>query len=91
MCETNKAKDICHQHKITEINRGQLPATETLQFLLVQFVGVRVKVLICCHHSSLWSNSVKVAMSADFSGRVQCVFPEPRRISGGHPTHTSAN
>lgn len=41
--------------------------------------------------NSLWCNKVKVALSAGFSGRVQRVFPEPRRISGGYPTHTSAN
>lgn len=38
----------------------------------------------CCN-GRIW------AMSAGFSRGVQRVFPQPGRISGGHPTHTSAN
>lgn len=39
----------------------------------------------------LWRHEAELIVSAGFSGRVQRVFPESRRISGGHPTHTSAN
>lgn len=44
--------------------------------------------VVCIH---LWANKLTLVESADFSGGVQCVFPESRRNSGGHPTHTSAH
>lgn len=84
------AWSLCSFTRLRPLCREQLGSY--LFHVLVQVCPVCCRRCTLCGQSVVpWFVEVKLFVSAGFPGRVQRVFPEPRRISGGHPTYTSSN